>query len=266
MSKLRLRQICLIAPQLEPAVDALRQLFAIEVCYRDPLLATWGVENAMLPVGAGFLEVCVPIREDAPAARYLSRHPEGGGYIVIFNCSDLDRRRDHLKQFGIRIVTDLAHEAFRTLQLHPGDVGGCMVEFNTTTGGAGAHNPFGPYAPAGPAWAEHIRTDRVREIAAVEIRTNAPRQLAAHWAAIMEAPLAQTPDGMPCIVVDDGEIRFVPAASAQREGLSAIELQTSGEAASEAILAAAAARHLPVSGRAIRLMGVEFRLRSSSSR
>lgn len=32
---LRLRQICLATPALEPAVDAVRAVFGLEVCHRD---------------------------------------------------------------------------------------------------------------------------------------------------------------------------------------------------------------------------------------
>jgi hypothetical protein len=33
---LRLRQICLVAPRLEPLIDDMRAIFELEVCYRDP--------------------------------------------------------------------------------------------------------------------------------------------------------------------------------------------------------------------------------------
>ena len=38
--RLRLRQIALVAEKLEPVVDDLRSVLGIEVCYRDPGVAS----------------------------------------------------------------------------------------------------------------------------------------------------------------------------------------------------------------------------------
>lgn len=257
MPCLRLRQICLIAPQLEPAVPLLCRLLGLEVGYRDPHLAEWGVENAMLAVGPGFLEVCAPIRDDAPARRFLERHPEGGGYIVIFNSSDLDRRRAHLREQSIRIVTDLGRDGFHTLQLHPADVGACMLEFNTTAGG---EDWYGPYYPAGPDWQRRVRSERVSALAAVEIRANAPEQLAARWSSIIGVPLSVTRDGMPCVAVDGGEIRFVATRPGEREGLAAVELFAADAQAVDIVMADAERTGHRSGDNTLRLIGFDFRL------
>ena len=44
---LRLRQIALVANKLEPVIDDLCDVLGIEVCYRDPGVATYGLENAL---------------------------------------------------------------------------------------------------------------------------------------------------------------------------------------------------------------------------
>src|SRR6185437_8780205 len=62
---LRLRQIALVARQLAPVVD--RDVFGLEVAYRDPGVEAFGLENAVLPVGNQFLEVVAPIREGTAA-------------------------------------------------------------------------------------------------------------------------------------------------------------------------------------------------------
>ena len=87
---LQLRQICLVAPALEPAVEDLCAILGIEVCYRDPGVAQWGLENAVMPLGDQFLEVVAPTREGTAAGRYLQRRSGPGGYMVITLCKDAE--------------------------------------------------------------------------------------------------------------------------------------------------------------------------------
>ena len=74
---MRLRQIALIANELEPVVDHLRAVLGLEVCFRDPGVAEFGLHNALLPIGTSFLEVddgrhllgVRPARSQSPAQR-----------------------------------------------------------------------------------------------------------------------------------------------------------------------------------------------------
>lgn len=59
----RLRQICLVAPQLEPVVGDIAAIMGLTVCYRDPNVARYGLENALLPVDTILLEVAALIRQ-----------------------------------------------------------------------------------------------------------------------------------------------------------------------------------------------------------
>src|SRR5690348_16129830 len=54
---IRLRQICLVAEKLAPVLDDLKAIFALDVCFVDPAVAAFGLENSLLPVGSNFLEV-----------------------------------------------------------------------------------------------------------------------------------------------------------------------------------------------------------------
>mgnify|MGYP000217330306 CR=1 FL=1 len=57
---LRLRQICLAAPKLERLVEDLQDILGIKVCYRDPNVAKYGLQNALFMVGTNFLEIVSP--------------------------------------------------------------------------------------------------------------------------------------------------------------------------------------------------------------
>ena len=47
---MRLRQICLVAPHLEPAISDIAAIMGLSICYRDGNVAKYGLENALLPV------------------------------------------------------------------------------------------------------------------------------------------------------------------------------------------------------------------------
>jgi len=49
----RLRPICLVAAELEPAVETLRVIFGLGVCHRDAAVAQYGLANALQPIGPG---------------------------------------------------------------------------------------------------------------------------------------------------------------------------------------------------------------------
>jgi hypothetical protein len=59
---LKLRQVALVADELAPVLDDLAAVLGLEVAFRDPGVATFGLENAVLPIGTQFLEVVAPTR------------------------------------------------------------------------------------------------------------------------------------------------------------------------------------------------------------
>ena len=121
---LRLRQIALVAEKLEPVEQALIDVLGVAVCYRDPGVAHFGLENALFPVGNQLLEVVAPTREGTAGGRYLARRGGDGGYMVITQCDDHAPRRARVEALGIRTVLDHDGATFRNMQLHPKDTGG----------------------------------------------------------------------------------------------------------------------------------------------
>ena len=59
---IQLRQICLVAHDLEPVIDDLRSILGINSCYVDPGVGKFGLENTLMPIGRNFLEVVAPIQ------------------------------------------------------------------------------------------------------------------------------------------------------------------------------------------------------------
>ena len=252
MAYLRLRQVCLVAPTLEPVVSDISAIFGLKVCHRDPNVGRYGLENALFPVGDSFIEIVAPTREGTAAGRFLERHRGHGGYMLILDCDDAERRGRHAEQMGIRVAHLIRHEDYLGVQLHPSDTGATMIEFNQTHGGESLN---GPYHPAGSNWQAAVTSDATLRLAAVDIEAPDPDAFSARWAALMERP-ATPAEGRYCIALDGGDIRFSRAAAAELQPVFArLELRVRSSAA---VLAAAAARGYPVHDSAIALCGVEI--------
>jgi hypothetical protein len=251
---LRLRQICLVAEALEPAIADLADIFGLEICYRDGAVAKYGLVNALLPIGTSFLEVVAPTREGTAAGRYLERRKGDGGYMVIIDCDDIERRRAHVQAMGVRIANPLAYSSYTGIQLHPRDTGGSFLEFNHTAGGAALD---GPYHPAGANWQKSIRRDVTRALLAAELQSPEPKVLAERWSSIIERPVRHGTGDVLEIALDLGVLRFVEAREDRGEGLSGLDLDIANRSA---IVAAAKRRGKAVTGDTITICGTRFRL------
>jgi hypothetical protein len=218
---LRLRQICLVAPHVEPSVSTICTVLGTMVCYVDPQVEKYGLVNALMPIGNSFLEVVAPTRDGTAAGRYLERRRGEGGYMVILECDAIEPWLAHLPTTGVRIANDLDYAGeYRGLQLHPRDTGGALLENKRTFVGAWD----GPYHPAGPRWQGAHGADAEDRIVAAELQSGDPHRLAARWSEILRRPVRDAA-GVPTIDLDLGTLRFVPATDGRGEGLGGIDVQ-----------------------------------------
>lgn len=251
---LRLRQICLVAPELAPAVDTVETVLGLSVCHRDPHLAEYGLENAIFPVHNRFIEIVAPIRPDTSATRFLDRGRSRGGYIVIFDCHDPEARRKRVETLGVRIANVFDLPEFTGIQLHPRDCRAAMLEFDRSGDG---RDVDGAYWPAGPDWQAHVDTSVTERLAGVDMCSDAPRGLAAHWANIIDATTHADGHDYPTIAVDEQTLRFVPGAGGQRERFCAVRLEVRDPTA---VLARARSAGLVTESSAFAFCGIRWRL------
>lgn len=219
---MRLRQIALAAPTLEPTVSALAGLLDLEVAYRDPGVAMFGLENALLPVGETFLEVVAPTRPDAPAARWLERRGgEGGGYMVIVQSPDLAEARARVDALGVRIAFEARLDDIATVHLHPRDVGGAILSIDEAS-------PPESWRWGGPTWRAHRRTAVVTALAGAGLRVADPARVAARWSDVLglDAPTRGTGrEGEEhALALEDATLRFA-AARGEPEGVASLDLR-----------------------------------------
>ena len=206
MAHLRLRQICLVAPHLEPVVGDIAAILGLEVCYRDPQVAKYGLENALLPVDTTLLEVVAPVQPDTAAGRFLEKSHGHGGYMAIFACDNPDERGRNAEAIGVRVVNVIDHPPYHGVQLHPRDCRGAIIEFNHTDG---SDDIRGAYPPAGPDWEQSIRTDVTQALIAVEMQSPDPDNLALHWSRIVGIPVSRDEHDRPHLALVNCRLDFV---------------------------------------------------------
>ncbi len=221
---IHLRQICLVADSLASPVRQLSDILDIEVCYVDPAVKKFGLENSLLRVGTQFIEVVAPIAADTAAGRYLKRRGGDGGYMVI--CQARTRQiQDEIRANAAANQVRIAYESDRTswniMQLHPVDMGSAFLEadWDQQEQVAGNWHPAG-----GIGWQNSIHTDAVSEIVAVELQADDPARVARRWAAVTGQALETKTNGFE-IRLENARVRFVDVADGRGDGLAAVDLR-----------------------------------------
>jgi hypothetical protein len=248
---MRLRQICLVAPRLEPVIGDIADIMGLSVCYRDGNVAKYGLENALLPVDTILLEVVAPFQPGTAAGRFIDKTQGRGGYMAIFCCDDPDERGRHAKEMGVRVANVIDHAPYHGVQLHPRDCRAAFIEFNHTDG---SDDILGPYPPAGPDWQKSIRKDVTKALAGVEMESPTPHDLAEHWGRIIGIPAGKSASGEAQLALPNCTFRFTKGASDIMNGLTF----RVGDAA--AVVAAAKAKGHAVTSNSFFLGGVNFQL------
>jgi glyoxalase-like protein len=254
---IRLRQICLVAEKLAPAIADFKAVLGLEVCFKDPDVAVFGLENSLMPVGSNFIEVVAPVKENTAAGRYLKRRNGDGGYMVICQCDTHATqlaRKARAAALNIRVAWEHQSKAFHALQLHPADTGGTFFEIDWDA----KDEPEGTWMPAGGSgWTIARRDDVVNAYTAVEMQSADPRGLADRWSKIAEVPLRTDSHARLELPLDNAAIRFVQATDGRGEGLGGVDIVVADR---QRLLDAAASRGLRVSDDQVTICGTRFYL------
>jgi hypothetical protein len=203
---MRVRQVAVVSGDLEATVKALDDAFGMKVAYNDPGVAHYGLKNAVLPAGGGFIEVVQPVRDDASAARHLQRRGGDAGYMVIMQVADAPAEQARAEALGVRVVDTIDTKGYYCAHFHPADFGGMLVSFDQQRTETDPLRDGGDWMPAGGDWAR-VQTEDVRDISAVVMSAADPFALAQRWSDLFGRPL--DPADPLRLPLDRGEIRFV---------------------------------------------------------
>ncbi|MEY2452560.1 MAG: hypothetical protein QOD92_2134 [Acidimicrobiaceae bacterium] len=203
----RLRQVALVATDLEAACARIESELGLHDPFHDPGVAEFGLSNAVYEMGDTFLEVVSPAAEGTTAGRYLERRGGDAGYMALFQVADTERTRRRAAAMGLRVVWQIDLPDISGTHLHPQDVRGAIVSFDT------------PVVPAswrwgGPRWIDGL-PEAVRptpRLAGLVVRVVDVDAAARAWGGILEAS------------IEEHGITFEPAADASDEGIAVVEL------------------------------------------
>ena len=171
---IRLRQIALVAADLDAVELQLTEQLGLTACFRDPGVAEFGLRNVLYPIGDQLLEVVSPLRENSAATRLLAKRGGDGGYMVLFETSDLEAQMAPIEAGGVRCVWQIDLPDIRGRHLHPGDVGGAIVSIDQPV-------PQGSWRWAGPEWQPYRHDVVANAIAGATIGAKQPTEMRARW-------------------------------------------------------------------------------------
>jgi len=220
---LQLRQIALVARELEPVLEDLTAILGINRCFVDPGVGVFGLENTLMPIGKNFLEVVAPVQEGTAGGRYLDRRGGDGGYMVITQAdsaaSQLEIRANALAN-GVRVAHEVERGDWHLIQLHPGDLQAAFFEIETD-----AHNDFfGHWHPVGgTGWESEVNQEITVDVAGIELQCVDPVELAELWGKVAGLPVTQHKSA-PSIALNNASLRFVEIADDRGAGLGGVDL------------------------------------------
>ncbi len=253
---IQLRQICLVARELEPVLQDLTDILGIKRCYVDPGVGAFGLENTLMPIGVNFLEVVAPVEENTAGGRYLDRRNGDGGYMVITQ-ADSYETHDAVRQRAVDNGVRVAHEAqrgdWRNCQLHPGDLEAAFLEIESDqyNNFEGYWHPVGGYG-----WEDKVKQDVTIDWTGVELQGNDPLELAELWGKVAGLPIER--DGSQyCMDFNNATLRFVEAEDGRGPGLGGIDIKVADR---EHILNRAKERGCYVSDEQVDICGTRWYL------
>ena len=253
---LHLRQICLVARELEPVIDDLTEILGINRCYVDPGVGKFGLENTLMPVGRNFLEVVAPTQDGTAGGRYLDRRGGDGGYMVITQADSRESQvkiRQNAIDNNVRVAHESERDDWHLCQLHPGDLKAAFFEIESD-----AHNDFeGYWHPVGGlGWEDKVKQDVTFDFTGVELQGSDPLELGELWAKIAGLDLEHRGDHF-AMQFNNATVRFVEATDDRGPGLSGLDISVADR---EQLLAKAQARGALVSEDQVDIGGVHWYL------
>jgi len=249
---MRLRQVALASTNLDAVTAAFAEVFGLKVAYNDPHIDHYGLKNAVISAGTGFLEVVEPIADNASAGRFLNRRGGDAGYMLIIQVADAGAEIDRVKGLGVRVVDEIDRKDYKAAHFHPADFGGVLASFDQQRSEADFLKPYGDWMPAGADWRD-TRTDEVLDLTAVTLTHPDPDALARRYAELLGRPLdAANPRRLP---MDHGEMLF--AVSDQPvTSVAGVTLKVRDP---EAALARARAKGIDVNAEGVLIGGMRFK-------
>jgi len=137
MKLINLDHIAIAVNDLDTAVAAYRSRYGVEPMHRE-VVASQGVEEAMIPVGGSFVQLLMPLAADTPVGRFLASKGEGLHHVA-YAVVDIEAALESLREQGARLIDDqprVGGRGARIAFVHPADLAGTLIELVEHSGEA----------------------------------------------------------------------------------------------------------------------------------
>jgi hypothetical protein len=222
----RLRQVALVATELDHVVKALETELGLRSPYHDPGVAEFGLRNAVFSLGDSFLEVVSPLRAGTTAGRYLEKRGGDCGYMAIFQVPEMAEARRRVRDLGVRIAWTADLSDMAGTHLHPRDVPGAIVSLDWA-------QPAGSWRWGGPDWAGRVPEHGSGGIVGLAVAAVEPITMARRWGSVLGIdaqvfdavgvnPDLDTGATRSTLTLDGGRqtVRFIGSPSSRLEGIA----------------------------------------------
>jgi len=256
---IQLRQICLVARELEPVIQDLTSILGINRCFVDPGVGAFGLENTLMPIGRNFLEVVAPIEENTAGGRYLDRRQGDGGYMVITQADSRETQqqiRQNALDNGVRVAHETERDGWFLCQLHPGDLKAAFFEIESDQYNdfSGHWNPVG-----GTGWEGTVKRDVTVDYKGVELQSSDPVGLAELWGKVAGLPVERRGAEL-AMEFNNATVRFIEAEDGRGPGLGGLDIAVANR---DQVLAEAKARDCYVSDDRVDICGTRWYLQDA---
>jgi len=124
-----LDHVAIAVYDLDEALDDYERQYGVVPAHRE-VVVDQGVEEAMLAVGGSHIQLLMPLTDDSPVGRFLSRHGEGLHHVA-FAVVSIEGALEHLHELGIEVIDDAPRTGgggHRIAFVHPRANAGTLIE------------------------------------------------------------------------------------------------------------------------------------------
>ena len=196
MTAMRLRQLVLACKSQE-SYGQLQHILGLGEPFHDPGVSEFGLHNAIFAIGDQFLEIVVPVTDNAPARRFIERSGQGG-YMAIFQTDDIASARERFDDQNIRTAWNIDLDDISATHLHPADIGGAIVSIDEA-------RPAESWRWGGKDWQDQSVPGQLN---GATLESPDPANLAKKWADVLGLEVQAQADGF-MVALDQGYLNFI---------------------------------------------------------